>query len=124
MPKRFYTETHEWVALDGEVATIGITDYAQAKLGDVVFLDLPQPGRELAAGEVLGAVESVKAASDIYTPVAGTVVEVNQDLTSAPEKVNQDPYGDGWLVKLRVAGALPELLDEERYGALIREAEA
>jgi glycine cleavage system H protein len=124
MTERFYTETHEWVTLDGEIATIGITDYAQAKLGDVVFLDLPEPGRQLSVGESLGAVESVKAASDIYAPVAGTVIEVNQNLASAPEKVNQDPYGDGWLVKLRVAGALPELLDEERYGALIREAEA
>jgi glycine cleavage system H protein len=120
--ERYYTETHEWVQVDGDVATIGITDFAQSQLGDVVFLELPSTGRLLEAGDSFGVVESVKAASDLYSPVAGTVVEVNEALSEAPETVNRDPLGDGWLVKVRLNGDLSEgLLDEAGYKALTEE---
>jgi glycine cleavage system H protein len=116
---RYYTETHEWVQADGDLATIGITDFAQSQLGDVVFLELPTVGRLLEAGDSFGVIESVKAASDLYSPVAGTVVEVNEALSDAPETVNRDPYGDGWLVKVRLNGDLGEgLLDEAGYKAV------
>jgi glycine cleavage system H protein len=117
--ERYYTETHEWVEADGDVATIGITDFAQSQLGDVVFLELPSVGRLLESGDSFGVVESVKAASDLYSPVAGTVVEVNDSLSENPETVNRDPYGAGWLIKLRLNGDLGEgLLDESGYKAL------
>src|SRR5690349_10045816 len=95
-----FTATHEWVDLAGEGATVGITDHAQAQLGDVIFLELPEVGARLAAGDRFGTIESVKAASDLYTPVGGTVTEVNPALTDAPEKVNTDPYGEGWMIRL------------------------
>ncbi len=98
-----YTEEHEWVVLDGEVATIGITDYAQQELGDIVYVDLPQPGDAVAAGKSMGSVESVKAVSDIYSPVTGEVTEVNAALADAPEKLNADPHGAAWLVKVKVS---------------------
>jgi glycine cleavage system H protein len=117
--ERYYTETHEWVALDDGVATIGITDFAQAQLGDVVFLELPRVGKLLEAGDSFGVVESVKAASDLYSPVAGTVLEVNETLNSNPEHVNDDPYGAGWLIKVQLNGDLGQgLLDEAGYKAL------
>ena len=116
MAERRYTKTHEWVTLDGKQATIGITDFAQAQLGDVVFLDLPSAGRKLAKGESFGVIESVKAASDLYAPVAGTIASVNDKLGSNPELVNSDPYGDGWLLKLELSGDLPnDLMDEAQY---------
>ena len=116
MADRYYTETHEWVQADGDVATIGITDFAQSQLGDVVFLELPSVGRTLEPGDSFGVVESVKAASDLYSPVAGTVVEVNEALSETPEKVNGDPYGEGWLIKVRLNGDVGEgLLDEAGY---------
>lgn len=116
MAERRYTKTHEWVAVDGKQATIGITDYAQAQLGDVVFLDLPKPGRKLDARETFGVIESVKAASDLYAPIAGRIVEVNDKLSAKPELVNSDPYGEGWILKLELAGDLPDdLLDEAGY---------
>jgi glycine cleavage system H protein len=116
MADRQYTKTHEWVSVDGKTATIGITDFAQAQLGDVVFLDLPSPGRKLAKGESFGVVESVKAASDLYAPVAGTIASVNDKLASNPELVNSDPYGDGWLLKVELSGGLPgDLMDEAQY---------
>jgi len=95
-----YTEEHEWVRLEGPVAVVGITDYAQKKLGDIVFVELPEIGKQLAAGDTMGAIESVKAASEIYCPVAGAVSEVNEDLADSPGSVNKDPYGDGWIAKL------------------------
>jgi glycine cleavage system H protein len=117
--ERYYTETHEWVTVEDAVATIGITDYAQAQLGDVVFLELPRVGKELEAGDSFGVVESVKAASDLYSPVAGTVAEVNESLNTNPELVNRDPYGDGWLIKVQMNGDLGQgLLDEAGYKAL------
>ena len=119
MAERRYAETHEWVTLDGETATVGITDYAQAQLGDVVFLELPRVGQKLEAGDSFGVVESVKAASDLYAPVGGTVAAVNNDLAGNPELVNRDPLGAGWLVKLEGVGELPGgLLDEDGYRRL------
>ena len=119
MAERRYSETHEWVTVDGGTATVGITDYAQAQLGDVVFLELPKPEVTLDAGASFGVIESVKAASDLYSPVPGRVVEVNQKLVDSPELVNRDPYGDGWLIKVEVTGELPSnLLDEAAYKKL------
>jgi len=116
---RRYTETHEWVDVEDGVATIGITDFAQSQLGDVVFLELPRQGRKLSAGETFGVIESVKAASDLYAPVAGTVLEVNERLVSNPELVNKDPLGEGWLIKVQAEGALPDsLLDQAAYARL------
>lgn len=119
MAERYYTETHEWVAVEDSVATIGITDFAQAQLGDVVFLELPRVGKILEAGDSFGVVESVKAASDLYSPVAGTVLEVNESLNANPEHVNEDPYGTGWLIRVQLNGDLGAgLLDEAGYKAL------
>ncbi|HKV86439.1 MAG TPA: glycine cleavage system protein GcvH [Candidatus Dormibacteraeota bacterium] len=116
MADRRYTKTHEWVATDGKTATVGITDFAQAQLGDVVFLELPAVGRKVAEREGFGVVESVKAASDLYSPVAGKIAAVNEKLSTRPELVNSDPYGDGWILKIELAGDLPsDLLDEEGY---------
>lgn len=114
--QRRYTKTHEWIAVDGKTVTVGITDFAQSQLGDVVFLELPSPGRKLAARESFGVVESVKAASDLYSPVAGRVTAVNDKLTAKPELINSDPYGDGWIMKVELTGDLPaDLLDEAGY---------
>ncbi len=116
-----YTKEHEWVRIDGDVATIGITDHAQEALGDIVFVELPETGREVAAGEAFVVVESVKAVSDVYAPVAGEVIEVNNELESAPEKVNTDPYGAGWIAKIRMSGETVELLDEAAYTTYLEE---
>lgn len=114
-----YTESHEWVRVDGDVATIGITDHAQSELGDVVYVDLPTVGKTLAIGETFGSVESVKTVSDLYAPVAGEVIEVNGELASASELVNSDPYGQGFMVKIRLSGEVPgALLDAAGYGAV------
>jgi len=117
--ERYYTETHEWVTVQDSLATIGITEYAQAQLGDVVFLELPRVGKLLETGDSFGVIESVKAASDLYSPVAGTVAEVNESLNATPELVNRDPYGEGWLIKVNLNGDLGQaLLDEAGYKAL------
>ena len=119
MGERRYSETHEWVDVDGGVATVGITDFAQSQLGDVVFLELPRKGQRLTAGESFGVIESVKAASDLYAPVAGTVVEVNERLAANPELVNSDPLGEGWLIKVEAGDQLPaNLMDEAAYRKL------
>lgn len=119
-----YTKTHEWVKTlpDGTVL-IGITDHAQSALGDLVFVEPPEAGRQVAAGEACAVVESVKAASDVYSPLAGEIVEGNASLGDAPEKINQDPYGDGWLMKLRPssAGELAALLDASAYAKFLEE---
>jgi glycine cleavage system H protein len=116
MADRRYTKTHEWITVDGKTATIGITDYAQSQLGDVVFLELPSIGRKIGGRESFGVVESVKAASDLYSPVAGRITEVNDKLSAKPELINSDPYGDGWILKIELAGDLPaDLLDEAEY---------
>ncbi len=114
-----YTESHEWVRVEGDVATIGITDHAQSELGDVVYVDLPSVGKTLAIGETFGSVESVKTVSDLYAPVAGEVIEVNGELASASELVNSDPYGQGFMIKIRLSGDVPgTLLDAAGYGAV------
>ena len=119
MGERRYSETHEWVDVDGGVAAVGITDFAQSQLGDVVFLELPRKGQRLTAGEAFGVIESVKAASDLYAPVAGTVVEVNERLAANPELVNSDPLGEGWLIKVEAGDQLPaNLMDEAAYRKL------
>jgi glycine cleavage system H protein len=116
MPERRYSKTHEWITVEGKTATVGISDFAQAQLGDVVFLDLPKPGRKVAQGETFGVIESVKAASDLYSPVSGTVAAVNENLTAHPELVNSDPYGEGWILKVDLAGSPPaDLMDEAEY---------
>ena len=97
-----YTKEHEWVLVDGDAGTIGITDHAQQELGDIVYVDLPKVGSRIEAGKSLGSVESVKAVSDIYSPVSGEITEINESLADAPEKLNTDPHGDAWLVKVRL----------------------
>lgn len=115
-----YTKSHEWVRVEGDTVTIGITEFAQSELGDVVYVDLPTVGRTLAVEEVFGSVESVKTVSDLYAPVAGEVVEANTLLTSQSELVNSDPYGQGFMIKVKVSGELPsDLLDAFGYEALI-----
>lgn len=116
-----YSTDHEWVRVDGNRVRIGITDYAQDALGDVVFVQVPEQGATVAAGAGISEVESTKSVSDIYAPVAGTIAEVNADLDDAPEKLNADPYGDGWICEIEVAdpGAVSGLLDAEAYRKLI-----
>ena len=115
-----YTQSHEWVRIEGETATIGITDHAQDELGDVVFVELPGEGDTFDAGESFGTVESVKAVSDLYAPVGGEVVEVNSALEDAPENINEDPYGEGWIVKLRTSDE-PYLLSPHEYEQVVAE---
>ncbi len=116
-----YAKSHEWVRVDGDTATVGITDHAQSELTDVVFVELPAAGRAVAAGEACAVVESVKAASDIYAPVAGEIIEGNPALEGDPGLVNTDPYGEGWLFRIRLAspGDLDALLDAAAYGEAI-----
>lgn len=112
-----YSEEHEWVRMDGDVATIGITAYAQDSLGDIVFVELPAVGRTLAVGDGFGVVESVKAVSDVYSPVPGEIIAVNTALETTPEQVNNAPYADGWMIKVRVSdpSALDNLMDADAY---------
>ena len=116
-----YSKDHEWIRIEGDHAYIGITDFAQGELGDIVFVDIPTEGETLEAEEVFGSVEAVKTVSDLYLPIAGEVVEVNANLDSNPESVNSDPYGAGWMVKIKVIDALEadQLMDAEAYAALI-----
>lgn len=115
-----YTEDHEWLSLDGEVATVGVTDFAQDALGDVVFVELPEAGDAVVAGDACGEIESTKSVSELFAPVTGEVVEVNDAVVDAPELVNSDPYGNGWLFRVRVE-ELPELLDAEDYAVVLKE---
>jgi glycine cleavage system H protein len=116
-----YTKSHEWVRLEGDVATIGITDFAQSELGDVVYVDLPNVGRVLAAGDSFGSVESVKTVSDVYAPIGGEVIEANEALGAQSELINTDPYGKGFMIKVRVADAsqVAGLLDAAGYAAIV-----
>ncbi len=114
-----YAASHEWVRVEGEVATVGITDHAQHELTDVVFVELPAVGRMVKSGEPCAVVESVKTASDIYAPVAGEVVAVNGEVAKNPALVNTDPYGEGWFMKVRLAGAVSGLKDAKAYGEQI-----
>ena len=114
-----YTKEHEWVAVEGGVGTIGITDHAQQELGDVVYVDLPKPGDKVEAGKTFGSVESVKAVSDIFAPVSGEVLEINEALKDGPEKLNQDPHGSAWLIKIRLSdpAEMDKLMSATDYDA-------
>jgi len=116
-----YTKEHEWVRVEGDVGIIGITSHAQSELGDIVYVDLPKPGDVIQQGKTIGSVESVKAVSDIYTPVSGEVVEVNGSLAESPEILNKDPYGTGWLVKIKLSepGEAAHLLTAAEYQAFV-----
>ena len=116
-----YTKEHEWIRAEGDIGTIGITDYAQDQLGDIVYLDLPAVGKALTQHDKLGEIESVKAVSDLYAPVSGEVLEVNQEAVDQPEAVNEEPYGKGWLIKVRLSDAseLDAMLTNEAYDELI-----
>ena len=118
-----YTKEHEWIRLEGDVAYVGITDYAQEQLGDIVFVDIPTEGETLAADEVFGTIEVVKTISDLFLPVTGEILEQNEALADQPELVNQDPYGEGWLIKIKPAADadFDSLLHAEPYNALINE---
>ncbi|MEW6091469.1 glycine cleavage system protein GcvH [Parvibaculum sp.] len=120
-----FTDQHEWVRVDGDIATIGITDYAQEQLGDVVFVELPEVGKELAAGDEAAVVESVKAASEVYSPVSGEVIDVNTEIEATPAGVNEDAMGDGWFVKLRLSdpSELDKLMDEAAYAEFVASLE-
>src|SRR5512134_1449914 len=118
-----YTREHEWILVEGNVATVGITAFAEEQLGDVVFVELPAVGDKVTKDEAMGVVESVKAVSDIYAPVSGTVTEVNDDLPDSPEMINEDPYGDGWMVKIEMSDAtdLGDLLSAADYEVFVSE---
>jgi glycine cleavage system H protein len=114
-----YTKDHEWVKIDGKNATIGITDFAQGELGDIVYVDISSVGKQIAEHEVFGTVEAVKTVSDLFMPVSGKVLEVNPELDASPEKVNEDPYGSGWMIKMEVTGNTNGLLSPAQYKELI-----
>lgn len=116
-----YTSSHEWIRIEGDIATVGITHHAQDQLGDVVFVDMPEEGDEVTAGEGCAEIESVKAVSDIYAPVSGEIVDVNGAIEDDPEVVNRDPYGEGWLFRVRF-DELPSFLDDKGYAALVADA--
>jgi glycine cleavage system H protein len=116
-----YAKSHEWVRIEDGVATVGITDHAQEELGDVVFVELPEEGASLGAGDTFGTIESVKAVSDLYAPVGGEVVEVNGSLGDTPESVNEDPYGEGWIVRIRVSEEGEGLLSAGEYEKFLKE---
>ena len=118
-----YTKEHEWISVEGDVGAIGITDHAQHELGDIVYVDLPKVGSTVAKGGTIGSVESVKAVSDIYSPVSGDVIEINQMLADKPERLNEDPHGDAWLIKVRLSAAdeVKSLLSAEEYRSYIGE---
>ena len=115
-----YTKDHEWIRLEGDIATVGITDFAQGELGDIVFVDIPTQGETLAAEEVFGSVEAVKTVSDLYLPIDGEVIEVNPAIDNQPDLVNSDPYGQGWMVRVKVASAadVETLMDSDAYRKL------
>ncbi len=116
-----YTKDHEWVRIEGDTAHIGITDFAQRELGDIVYIDVNTVGQTVNAGDIFGTVEAVKTVSDLYMPVTGEVLEVNPQLEGSPELVNTDPYGDGWMVKIRVSGDLDTLMSDADYKSLVGE---
>lgn len=116
-----YTNDHEWIRVEGDMGWVGVTDYAQGELGDVVFVELPATGTKVQKGKSFGTIEAVKAVSDMYAPASGEVLEINKDLQSSPEKVNKDPYGAGWFIKMRIANPaeLADLLDVDAYKKLV-----
>ncbi len=114
-----YTKDHEWIKIDGNVATVGITDFAQSELGDIVYVDISSVGQDVAEHAIFGTVEAVKTVSDLFMPVSGKVLEVNPILDGSPEKVNEDPYGDGWMIKIQISGPVNGLLTAAQYKELI-----
>lgn len=122
---RYYSETDEWILIKGDIATIGITDYAQKKLRDIVGVELPEVGREVNAGDSVAVVESVKAAADIYSPLSGKISKVNEKLRDSPELINKDPYGEGWIfeIEIRDKNEIEKLLNAEKYSELIKQKE-
>ena len=127
VPKELrYSSEHEWVAVEESIARVGITDYAQDQLGDVVYVELPEVGTAVQKEEPFGVIESVKAVSDIFSPMSGTVVEVNVDLPSSPEMVNDDPYGDAWMIGIQISepDELEDLMDAEEYTAFVEQDQA
>jgi len=116
-----YTSEHEWVKLDGNIATIGITDFAQSELGDIIFLEFPNIDEHFSSGDVFGTIEAVKTVSDMYMPLTGKIIDINEDLNDSPEKVNDDPYENGWMVKIQIEDNIDksELLDSQSYTELI-----
>lgn len=118
-----YTESHEWARIAGNIATVGITDYAQHELGDIVYIELPEIGKIVKKGEIFGSVESVKAVSDLYSPLSGRVIEVNSELSSHPEYLNQDPYGKGWIIKVEIEdqSEIKKLMNPESYELFVKE---
>lgn len=116
-----YTDEHEWAKIEDELVVIGITDYAQDALGEIVYIELPSEGDEITKGDSFGGVESTKSVSDLYAPVSGEVIEVNESLLDSPETINEDPYGDGWLIKVRIhdSDEFDELMDSEQYSEFI-----
>lgn len=118
---RKYTKEHEWAKFEGDIAIVGITWYAQSKLKDIVFIELPKVGRKVKRGDVIAVVESVKTASDIYSPISGEIVEVNEKLERSPELINKDPYGEGWIAKIKIENSkeIDELLSSEEYSRLV-----
>lgn len=120
-----FLSSHEWVAVDGDVATIGVSDHAQELLGDLVFVELPEEGSAVVAGDSVAVIESVKAASDTYAPISGEIIEVNSELEDSPERINDDPYGDGWMYKIQIDdhGELGDLLNADSYSETIAEEE-
>jgi glycine cleavage system H protein len=118
-----YTNDHEWISIDGDIATVGITDFAQGELGDIVYVEVETEGEDLDAGETFGTVEAVKTVSDLFMPVKGTIVEINEELEDAPEMVNEDPYGKGWMIKIKIAddADTDSLLDMAAYQEVIGE---
>lgn len=118
-----YTKDHEWISVEGETGTVGITDYAQDQLGDIVYVELPSVGQEVQQGKEMGSIESVKAVADLYSPISGEVSEVNEGLQETPENLNKDPYGEGWIVKLKMAkpDEISSLMDYETYKKFVEE---
>ena len=121
-----YTKEHEWVRVEGDLGVMGITDHAQHELGDIVYVDLPKPGTQVERGKTLGSVESVKAVSDIYAPISGEIAEINEMLATAPEKINEDPHGEAWLVKIRLSnpGEVQQLLSADDYQKYLGEEQS
>ncbi|MDG1223599.1 MAG: glycine cleavage system protein GcvH [Candidatus Marinimicrobia bacterium] len=119
--KLLYTKEHEWVKKEDEQVTIGITDFAQSQLGDIIFLELPEVGQKIVSGEPFGEIEAVKTVSELYAPINGTVIEINEDLEDNPDNINQDCYGSGWILKVELDGALDKdnLLNHKDYGSMI-----
>lgn len=121
IPKELqYTKDHEWTKSHGNIMTVGITDFAQSELGDIIFVEFPEVGQDVSAGDPFGTIEAVKTVADLFSPVDGTIVEVNEDLEDAPETVNTDPYEKGWLVKIEVSGKAEDLLSADDYEAFIQ----